>query len=189
MVFCFSGIGLDASDLSECLLQQLLPLSMIPMQRYLQGGRIHRKDVLHCLKSISLCSIGLLQSSRFPSSENAYRGVYTIKELWVMGYNIDEMKTIDTSTSTFEDFIRSELLYVDKSRYAYDILSSKEATIFRFMARPRRFGKHCLSRCLRQRSRGRGGCLMVCILGRAIMISIHILCFILICPVSRPQRE
>ena len=58
-----------------------------------------------------------------------------------MGYNIDEMKTIDTSTSTFEDFIRSELLYVDKSRYAYDILSSKEATIFRFMARPRRFGK------------------------------------------------
>ena len=58
-----------------------------------------------------------------------------------MGYNIDEMKTIDTSTSTFEDFIRNELLYVDKSRYAYDILSSKEATIFRFMARPRRFGK------------------------------------------------
>ena len=58
-----------------------------------------------------------------------------------MGYNIDEMKTIDTSASTFEKFIKGDLLYVDKSEYAYALLSSRQAANFRFMARPRRFGK------------------------------------------------
>ena len=58
-----------------------------------------------------------------------------------MSYNIDEMKTISTSASAFESFIRKDFLLIDKSEYAYSLLTAKDEPVFRFMARPRRFGK------------------------------------------------
>ena len=57
-----------------------------------------------------------------------------------MGYNND-VDRIDTTTSRFESFVKSGMLYVDKSMYAYSLLSAEEPSVFRFIARPRRFGK------------------------------------------------
>ena len=57
-----------------------------------------------------------------------------------MDYNID-VRTISTSSSLFESYVRNEWLYVDKSEYAYKLLTMAEDPVFAFMARPRRFGK------------------------------------------------
>ena len=51
------------------------------------------------------------------------------------------MKAIDTTSFTFESFVKKDLLYVDKSMYAYELLTSEEDSVFRFLARPRRWGK------------------------------------------------
>jgi hypothetical protein len=52
------------------------------------------------------------------------------------------MKTLNTSSSTFEHFITGNLLYVDKTAHIHRLVSpSKEQY---FLARPRRFGKSLL---------------------------------------------
>lgn len=48
------------------------------------------------------------------------------------------MRKIDTSNSTFEDLLSNGFLYVDKTRYLYDLVQAGK--LF-FLARPRRFGK------------------------------------------------
>ena len=49
------------------------------------------------------------------------------------------MKSISTSISTFKNIIRSDYLYVDKTRYIYEMV--KEPFGQFFFSRPRRFGK------------------------------------------------
>jgi len=49
------------------------------------------------------------------------------------------MKSISTGVYTFEKLISEGCLYVDKTRYLYDIV--REPSGYFFMSRPRRFGK------------------------------------------------
>ena len=49
----------------------------------------------------------------------------------------NEMKRIDTSDSFFENFIKSDKLYVDKTKYLYNLLT--DGRIYYFLSRPRRF--------------------------------------------------
>ena len=50
------------------------------------------------------------------------------------------MKKINTGTSDFEDLIKSECIYVDKTAYMRRLASDKGNKVV-FMSRPRRFGK------------------------------------------------
>ena len=50
------------------------------------------------------------------------------------------MKDINTGTSDFEDLIKSECIYVDKTAYMHRLASDKGTKVV-FMSRPRRFGK------------------------------------------------
>ena len=52
----------------------------------------------------------------------------------------DSMKGISTDRFSFEYFITNDLLYVDKTMYAYELVSSADKNFF-FVSRPRRFGK------------------------------------------------
>ena len=54
-------------------------------------------------------------------------------------YN-EDMKGITTSSSSFEQFIRGNMLYVDKTRYIYNLVKNPVRN-FHFISRPRRFGK------------------------------------------------
>ena len=54
-------------------------------------------------------------------------------------YN-EDMKGITTSSSSFEQFIRGDMLYVDKTRYIHNLVKNP-ARSFYFISRPRRFGK------------------------------------------------
>ena len=54
-------------------------------------------------------------------------------------YTVD-VKGITTSSSSFEQFIRGDMLYVDKTSYIYKIVKNP-ARNFYFISRPRRFGK------------------------------------------------
>ena len=49
------------------------------------------------------------------------------------------MKRIVTGVSSFEDLILSVCLYVDETRYLYDLISKPDK--YYFLSRPRRFGK------------------------------------------------
>ena len=49
------------------------------------------------------------------------------------------MKRIAISKANFEEIIKKDFIYVDKTRYLYDIVSSYEP--YYFLSRPRRFGK------------------------------------------------
>ena len=53
-------------------------------------------------------------------------------------YN-DDMNNVTTSSSIFEEMIRDGSVYVDKTEYIYDLVSSREK--FFFISRPRRYGK------------------------------------------------
>ena len=55
-------------------------------------------------------------------------------------YTDDEMKGISTDRFSFEYFIENDLLYVDKTRYVYDLVRYPDRNFF-FLSRPRRFGK------------------------------------------------
>ena len=58
-----------------------------------------------------------------------------------IGYN-DDMKGIKTDSFTFEDFVKNDdILYVDKTEYAYSLVSNKPDKRFFFVSRPRRYGK------------------------------------------------
>jgi hypothetical protein len=48
-------------------------------------------------------------------------------------------KTINTSISTFKNIITADYLYVDKTKYIYDLVSKPFGQYF--FSRPRRFGK------------------------------------------------
>ena len=50
------------------------------------------------------------------------------------------MKRINTGTSDFEDLIKSECIYVDKTAYMHRLASDRGNKVV-FMSRPRRFGK------------------------------------------------
>ena len=50
------------------------------------------------------------------------------------------MKGINTGTSDFEDLVKSECIYVDKTAYMHRLASDKGNRVV-FMSRPRRFGK------------------------------------------------
>ena len=52
----------------------------------------------------------------------------------------DGMKGISTDRFSLEYFITNDLLYVDKTMYAYELISSADKNFF-FVSRPRRFGK------------------------------------------------
>ena len=54
-------------------------------------------------------------------------------------YN-EDMKGITTSSSSFEQFIRGDALYVDKTSYIYKIVKNPSRNFY-FISRPRRFGK------------------------------------------------
>ena len=54
-------------------------------------------------------------------------------------YTVD-VKGITTSSSSFEQFIRRDMLYVDKTSYIYNLVKNP-ARNFYFISRPRRFGK------------------------------------------------
>ncbi len=54
-------------------------------------------------------------------------------------YN-DGVKGISTDRFSFEYFIANNLLYVDKTMYAYELINSADKNFF-FVSRPRRFGK------------------------------------------------
>ena len=49
------------------------------------------------------------------------------------------MKAIDPSNSIFEDLISRENLYVDKTKYLYNLITDRKK--YHFLSRPRRFGK------------------------------------------------
>ena len=49
------------------------------------------------------------------------------------------MKEISTSIYTFPDLIKNHCLYIDKTKYIYELLRIAKGQIF--CARPRRFGK------------------------------------------------
>ena len=49
------------------------------------------------------------------------------------------MKEITSSTSDFEDIIRGNYLYVDKTEFIWNLVKSYKGIFF--MSRPRRFGK------------------------------------------------
>ena len=51
----------------------------------------------------------------------------------------DSMKGISTDRFSLEYFITNDLLYVDKTMYAYELVSSADKNFF-FVSRPRRFG-------------------------------------------------
>ena len=52
----------------------------------------------------------------------------------------EDMKKINTGTSDFEDLIKSECIYVDKTAYMRRLASDKGNKVV-FISRPRRFGK------------------------------------------------
>ena len=54
-------------------------------------------------------------------------------------YN-DDMKDVTTDISGFEEIISYDLLYIDKTKYIYDLVGSMARRFF-FLSRPRRFGK------------------------------------------------
>ena len=62
------------------------------------------------------------------------------KENKASGCYTDSMKGISTDRFSLEYFITNDLLYVDKTMYAYELISSADKNFF-FVSRPRRFGK------------------------------------------------
>ena len=63
------------------------------------------------------------------------------------------MKKIDTSNPTFEKLITCNNIYVDKTRYLYDLLT--DGGTYYFCSRPRRFGKTLTVNTLEQIFKGR----------------------------------
>lgn len=60
------------------------------------------------------------------------------------------MRPISISSSIFENYARRGWLYVDKSEYAYRLLTMDDDPIFCFIARPRNSVRAFLYRCLKQ---------------------------------------
>ena len=71
-----------------------------------------------------------------------------------MQYN-EDVKPVSTTTSSFEMFIENGLVYVDKTKAAYDLLSADQGVPFFFLARPRRWGKTLLVSTLEAALKGR----------------------------------
>ncbi len=63
------------------------------------------------------------------------------------------MKRIDTGNSSFEKLIKSDNIYVDKTRYLFDLLT--DGGTYYFLSRPRRFGKTLAVDTLEQIFKGR----------------------------------
>ena len=63
------------------------------------------------------------------------------------------MKQIDTSTFSFPDIIVNDFLYVDKTRFVWQLVSKKKGEYF--LSRPRRFGKSLLVSTLKAVFQGR----------------------------------
>ncbi len=56
------------------------------------------------------------------------------------------MKKLPIGISDFKELITNNYIYVDKTKYIYDILSSSK---YIFISRPRRFGKSLLLSTIR----------------------------------------
>ena len=56
-----------------------------------------------------------------------------------MCYNADDMREINTTSSSFRDFVENGDIYVDKTEYIYKLVSAGRR--FYFISRPRRYGK------------------------------------------------
>ncbi len=52
------------------------------------------------------------------------------------------MKDLPIGISTFRDIIEGNFLYIDKTRYIYELIRPQKAVYF--LSRPRRFGKSLL---------------------------------------------
>ena len=63
------------------------------------------------------------------------------------------MKHIDTSTYNFQEIIRNDFLYVDKTDYLWELVFPKKGEFF--LSRPRRFGKSLLVSTLKAFFQGR----------------------------------
>ena len=63
------------------------------------------------------------------------------------------MKQIDTSTFSFPDIIGNDFLYVDKTRFIWNLVRKKKGEYF--LSRPRRFGKSLLVSTLKALFQGR----------------------------------
>lgn len=63
---------------------------------------------------------------------------------------IEDMKGIQTTTSGFEEFIREDDVYVDKTKYVYSLVGPKQRGRFFFISRPRRFGKSLMCSTLKE---------------------------------------
>ncbi|MDR0913057.1 MAG: AAA family ATPase, partial [Methanobrevibacter sp.] len=57
------------------------------------------------------------------------------------------MKKLPIGIQTFEDIIEDNYLYVDKTKYIYELLNSGKPY---FLSRPRRFGKSLFLSTLKQ---------------------------------------
>jgi len=61
-------------------------------------------------------------------------------------------KPLPVTTSTFRDIIENDFLYIDKTRYLYDLIRYPKGVYF--LARPRRFGKSLMISTLEEIFRG-----------------------------------
>ncbi|MBV7339527.1 AAA family ATPase [Chloroflexi bacterium TSY] len=64
-------------------------------------------------------------------------------------------KPLQPSTPTFQDFIEGGYLYVDKTRYVYELIRGSKGIYF--LSRPRRFGKSLFVSTLEAVFRGNKG--------------------------------
>ena len=51
------------------------------------------------------------------------------------------LKPISTGNPNFREIIESNSLYIDKTKYIYNLVASKSIDKTYFLSRPRRFGK------------------------------------------------
>ena len=68
------------------------------------------------------------------------RGLRRIAGMEAYDTIVDDMREITTDSADFEHIRKHNLLYVDKTMYAYELIRS-EARRFFFLSRPRRYGK------------------------------------------------
>ena len=65
----------------------------------------------------------------------------------IFGLGVSDMKKIGIGYEFYKEFVDRDLYYVDKTQLVKDLIEKGgKVTLF---TRPRRFGKHCLSVCLR----------------------------------------
>ncbi|MCX5925692.1 MAG: AAA family ATPase [Candidatus Dependentiae bacterium] len=67
----------------------------------------------------------------------------------------DTRKQLGLNCSIFENFIKKNRIYVDKTRIIYDLITARDKEHFYFISRPRRFGKSLFISTLKEIFAGR----------------------------------